>query len=104
MCHAFGVMSENSSLSPRSQISSKTFICLHIAFKSMIHLSSGFPGGLVVKNLPANAGDEGSIPEYQEGPLEVEMATHSSVLAWEIPWTQKPGGLQSVGSHRVGCD
>ena len=70
----------------------------------MIHLSEGFPGGLVVKNLPANAGDEGSILEYQEGPLEEEMATHSSILAWEIPWTEKPGGLQSVGSHRVGCD
>ena len=58
----------------------------------------------MVKNLPANAGDEGSILEYQEGPLEEEMATHSSILAWEIPWTEKPGGLQSVGSHRVGCD
>ena len=36
----------------------------------------------------------------QEDPLEGEMATHSSVLAWEIPWTQEPGGLQSMG-HRV---
>ena len=37
-----------------------------------------------------------------EDPLEKEMATHSSVLAWKIPWTEKPGGLQSVGSQRVG--
>ena len=36
--------------------------------------------------------------------MEKEMATHSSVLAWRIPWTEKPGRLQSVGSHRVGHD
>ena len=36
-----------------------------------------------------------------EDPLEEEMATHSSVLAWEIPWTKEPGGLQSEGSQRV---
>ena len=39
-----------------------------------------------------------------EDPLEKEMATHSSILAWEIPWTQEPGGLQSTGSQRVGHD
>ena len=40
----------------------------------------------------------------QEDPLEKEMATHSSLLAWEIPWTEEPGGLQSMGSQRVGHD
>ena len=40
----------------------------------------------------------------QEGPLEKEMAIHSSTLAWKIPWTEKPGGLQSMGSQRVGHD
>ena len=40
----------------------------------------------------------------QEDPLEVGMATHSSILAWRIPWTEEPGGLQSMGSHRVGHD
>ena len=40
----------------------------------------------------------------QEDPLEKEMATHSSILAWRIPWTEKPGRLQSMGSHRVGHD
>ena len=40
----------------------------------------------------------------REDPLEREMATHSSILAWEIPWTQEPGGLQSIGSQRVGHD
>ena len=39
-----------------------------------------------------------------EDPLEKEMATHSSVLAWKIPWTEKPGRLQSMGSQRVGYD
>ena len=40
----------------------------------------------------------------QEGPLEKEMAAHSSILAWKIPWTEDPGGLQSMGSQRVGHD
>ena len=38
----------------------------------------------------------------QEDPLEKEMATHSSILAWEIPWTEEPGGLQSMGPKRAG--
>ena len=38
----------------------------------------------------------------QEDPLEKEMATYSSILAWRIPWTEEPGGLLSMGSHRVG--
>ena len=54
---------------------------------------------LVIKNLPANAGDADLIPE-SEDPLEKEMATHSSILAWKIPWTEKPGGIQSMGSER----
>ena len=37
-----------------------------------------------------------------EDPLEKEMATHSSILAWEIPWTEEPSGLQSMGSQRIG--
>ena len=59
----------------------------------------GFPGGSVLKNLPANAGDArdtGSIPGWED-PLEEEMATHPSILAWRVPWTEEPGGLQSVG-------
>ena len=40
----------------------------------------------------------------QEDPLEKEMTTHSSILAWRIPWTEKPGGLQTMGSLRVGHD
>ena len=54
---------------------------------------------LVVKNLPANAGDIrewGSIPGSERSPLEKGMATHSSILSWEIPWTEEPDGLQSI--------
>ena len=40
----------------------------------------------------------------RENPLEKEMATHSSILAWEIPWTEEPGGLHSMGSQRVKHD
>ena len=40
----------------------------------------------------------------QEDPLEKEMAAHCGILAWEIPWTEEPGGLQSMGSQRVGYD
>jgi len=50
----------------------------------------------VVKNLPASAEDIGLILGWED-PLKKEMATHSSILVWEIPWTEEPGGLQSVG-------
>ena len=63
----------------------------------------GFPGGTVVKNLPANAGDVGSIPVSGRS-LKEEMATHSSILAWKMPWTGEPGRLQSTGSQRAGHD
>ena len=65
------------------------------------NLILGFPGGSV--NPPANAGDTGSIPGSGKS-LEKEMATHCSILAWKIPWTEKPGGLQSMGPQRVGQD
>ena len=61
---------------------------------------------LVVKNLPADAGDiknVGSILGWED-PLEQGMATHSSILAWKIPWTEKPDGLQSMGLQRIGHD
>ena len=55
----------------------------------------------MVKNPPANAGDAGSILGWED-PLEEGTATHSSILAWRIPWTEEPGRLQSVGSQGVG--
>ena len=57
----------------------------------------------VKKNLPAM--QETWVPSLdQEDPLEKGMSTHSSILAWEIPWTEEPGGLQSMGSQRVRND
>ena len=56
----------------------------------------GLPRWLTVKNPPANPGDS------QKAPLEEEIATYSSILAWEIPWTEKPGRLQSMELQRVG--
>ena len=67
---------------------------------------SGFPSNSALKNLPA-------IQEMQktqvqslgwEDPLEEGMATHPSILAWRILWTEEPGGLQSIGSQRVRQD
>ena len=53
----------------------------------------------MVKNPPANAGDtiNGGLTPGSGRSLEEEMATHSSILSWEIPWTEEPGGLQSMG-------
>ena len=51
----------------------------------------GFPGSTVLKNLPADAGDSGSIPGLGRIPGE-GMATHSSILVWKIPWAEKPAG------------
>ena len=75
----------------------------------------GFPGVSVVKNLPANAGDAGSIPGSGRSPAERNSnslqyssekakAPHSSTLARRIPWMEEPGGLQSMGSLGVGHD
>ena len=57
----------------------------------------------MVKTLPANAGDMGLIPGCDDL-LEKEMETHSSILAWEIPWTEETDGLQSMGPQRVTHD
>ena len=65
-----------------------------------------FPRGSAVKNLPAMQ----EIQEMpfqslgQEDPLEEGMVSHSNILAWRIPWTEEPGGLESLGSQRVGHD
>ena len=63
----------------------------------------GFPGSSVVKNLPVK---QETWVQFlgQEDPPKKEMTTHFSILAWEIPWTEELGRLQSVGSQRVGHD
>ena len=60
----------------------------------------GVPGGSVIRNPPSSAGDVGSILSWED-PLEKEMQTHSSILAWEISWAEELDGLQS---QRVGHD
>ena len=62
----------------------------------------GFPGGSVVKNPLANAGDTGVAGSGKS--LEEEMATHCSIIDWKIPCAEKPGKLQYMGSQRIGCD
>ena len=71
---------------------------IHIA---NIHIISslGIPGGSDSKESACNAGDPGSIAG-SEDPLEKGMTTHFSILAWRIPWTEEPGGLQSMGSQK----
>ena len=60
----------------------------------------GLSRSLSAKNLPASSGDAGLIPR-SEDPLESKMAGYSSILAWENPWTEEPGGLQSMRSQKV---
>ena len=100
------------SLSPRKNDASMFCLLLGMCSYSIyqyfiiIIVWSIYQVALVVKNLPTNVGKcrswVGSL--NGEDPLEEEMATHSSILAWEIPWTEKPGGLQSTGPRRVGQD
>ena len=60
----------------------------------------------MLKDVPANAGDVRDVGLILgwEDPLEEDIATHSSILAWKIPWTEKSGGLQSMGLPRAGHD
>ena len=62
-------------------------------------MERSFPGGTVVKNPPANAEDQETRVRFLgwKDPLEEGMATHASILAWRIPWTEEPGGLHSMG-------
>ena len=82
-------------------LSSSLKIVLLSPLHSNLTLVGGriFPGDSVVKNPPAK--QETWVKSLgQEDPLEKVMATHSSILAWEIPWTKEPGGLQSTGSQK----
>ena len=66
-------------------------------------LTLGFPGGLAGKELACNAEDPGLIPGLGRSPGEGN-ATHSSILAWRIPWTEEMGGLESMGSQKFEHD
>ena len=72
---------------------------------NQLYFSKGFPGGSELKNLPVQEMQEIQVRSLGwEDTLEQEMATHSSILAWRIPWTEEPGGLQSTGPQRVRHD
>ena len=74
---------------------------INVLFLMFIYLAVlGFPGCSDGKESTCSAGDQGSIPESRRS-LEKGMATHSSIVAWRIPWTEEPGRLQSMGSQRV---
>ena len=75
-----------------------------IVFLSLSLSLLGFPGGSEVNNLPAMQEPQKMRVQSlgREGPLEEDMASHSSILTWRIPRTEEPGGLQSTGSQRVG--
>ena len=62
-------------------------------------LSGRFPSGSAVKEFACNAGATGGLG--LEDPLEKEVAPHSSILSWRIPWTEEAGGLQSMGSQEL---
>ena len=92
-------------------------ICLYLEFKEALEIQNirnnplsyfkrAFQVALMVKNLPTNIGDvrdAGSILGLED-PLEQVMATRSSILAWRIPWTEEPSGIQSMESQRVRHD
>ena len=80
-------------------------IVMHVWFdlKGRI-LIGGFQGGSVVKKTHLIMQETWVLSLGQEDPLEQEMTTHSSILAWKLPWTEGPGGLQSMGSQRVRHD
>ena len=79
-------------------------VCIYVCVYTHIYIYT--QASLVaqrIKCLPAN--QEIRVQSLSwEDPLEKEMATHSSILAWRIPWTEEPGGLQSTGLQRVGHD
>ena len=73
----------------------------HLHFKLQVIALLGFPGGSDGKESACNAGDPGSIPG-REDPVEKGMATHSSILAWRIPWQRSLMGYSPWGSQRFG--
>ena len=93
----------------KTSFSSKSLLSFFPCHKSVFfffltfYFAFGFPAGSVTKNLPAM---KETLVQClgQENLMEGETATQCSILAWKIPWTGEPGGLQSMGSQRVGLD
>ena len=75
----------------------------HQDYFHKVSILTGFPGGSEIKNLPAMQ-EIHVRSQGREDPLEKGMATHSSITAWRIPWTEEAGGLQPIGSRRAEHD
>ena len=75
-------------------------LCVCVCYSPTMPLCKGFPGSSDGKESTCNAGDLGSIPGSRRS-LGEGIATHSSILAWKIPWTEELGGLQSMGLQRL---
>ena len=101
------------SLPPNPHVAPDSETALQEITTSELHVGMGklpssneensLPGGSVVKNLPAKQEMQVQSLGWEDA-LEKEMATHSSILAWRIPWTEECGGLESMGSQRVRHD
>ena len=91
-----------------SQCFGTRFFILILKYRIKVNGAPGIPWAsqvvLVIKNPPANAADVRNQVQSLgwEDPLEEEMAAHSGILAWRIPWSKEPGDLQSMGPQRVG--
>ena len=89
-------------------VSSYILVCISLLPESLwplVILPICLPGSSVVKNPLADAGDIGDAGSNpgQKDSLKEEMATHSSIVSWKIPWREEPGRLQSIGLQRVAC-
>ena len=102
-----GTQWQNSGMEPSVAYPKESRFCsFHFSFLNKVFLSAiwaSLVAQRVASSSACNAGGLGSIPG-PGNPLEKEMATHSSILAWRIPWIEEPGRLQSAGSQRVGND
>ena len=98
--HTFKKLTQITQLRWRQAPDSKLLTLNPVVYVLCHWLSMGFPGGSALKNLPAGDGGFDPWRDLQEGTLEKEMATHSSILAGEILWTKVPGRLQSMGSKK----
>ena len=88
---------------PGKPISGSYIILIYIHTEALRHISRVSLVAQVVKNLPAMQNTQIRSLGWEDA-LEEEMATHSSILSWRIPWTVEPSRLESMGLQRVGCD
>ena len=96
------ILSVNRGLAPEPSADTKLHGCSNPLYKTVKVFAYGLPWWASGEESTCNSGDTDYISRKE--PLKKEMATHSNILAWEIPWTEEPSGLQSMGPQRVGQD